>query len=150
MNLSKKLISAVAGSFFLSLAYSLSAKSDGLSDIKTDEEVIRLALATRALISSSGVDNWVNENDGIKGSVLSWDLNGDRIYDLMLFYEYFPGSRMDLGNYFFGISRRYPSEIFFNRVDPEHFDTTKGDIYLKISPEGNYQRTRYVESEKKT
>lgn len=151
MGLLKKLkMPIVAGSLLLSLSYALPARSDGLSDIKTDEEVISFALATRTLLAPSVITDWRDENGKIKGKSMLWDFNEDGNYELIMSYEFISSPIKNTGKGLFRILERSPSEIFFNRVDRWNYDTTNGDVYLKRNGDGEYKRKRHVGSEKKT
>ena len=88
------------------------------------------------------------KNEGKRGLYSAWDLTGDGFYNLIIFNEFYPGTISEIGDFIKGKLKYYPYTIFINIKDPEEYNTERGDIFLRRSMNGRYEKGKYVGSEK--
>ncbi len=144
VSLSQKLAKrALVGSLALALSSPIFAVE--FKKEITDAEILDLVEKTKSKYIPALDAGW--DNNGKKGVYMAWDFDKDGNFDLLAGYEFIPGTIREIGEYFTGIPKPLPSEILLNGKDPEHYDTTKGDIFLK-RVDGEYVRERLVESDK--
>ncbi|MEK6761024.1 MAG: hypothetical protein AABX93_03825 [Nanoarchaeota archaeon] len=116
--------------------------SNELKQEISNDKILAFVEITRHRMPSLEV-GW--DNNGKKGVYRAWDIDGDGNFDLLVGYKFIPGTIREIGEYFTGTPELLPSEIMLNLEDPEHYDTTKGDIFLKRNPDGKYVREVLVE-----
>lgn len=147
MNLIKRIgIPLLAGSMVLtssSLANSEESKENAGMSIS---KILNYAERIRETIPPSRTEG--GKNEGKKGFYYAWDLTGDGLYNLITFHDFYLGTIHETKDLIGGMLNHSPYSIFINFKDLEHYDTRKGDIFLRRSEDGNYEKAEYVESEK--
>lgn len=133
----------IAGSLIAALTSPVYADKFGPGP--TNEEILALVKNARQIQPHSTKAWGDDEENEVKGVCLRWGPSENGHHKLVACYEFVKDSMQKMGDYIHGFSKPYPSEILFNFIDSNNYDTLQGDVYLIRQEDGSYKRERLIE-----